>query len=169
MPFESPWARIPLGVRWAISLLVGVAIVVAIIVFVSHNDDNSLAHVSARNVARESHQAEVLVGHDQAPRTVPVSGSGLRATEAALVAGIRHEMQQRIARGNVDGPLSSVSCVPHGGGPHRVAYHCIAEADHVRYPFLAAATPARHTAVFCKKDYAPQQGENIPVSARCRL
>ena len=169
MPFESPWARIPLGVRWAISLLVGVVIVVAIVVFVSHNDDNSLAHVSARNVARESRQAEIILGEDQAPRAVHVSGTGLRATEAALVAGIRHDMRHRIARGNVDGPLSSVSCVPHGGGPDRVAYHCIAEAGHVRYPFVAAATPAHHRAVFCKKDYAPQQGETIPVSARCRL
>lgn len=169
MPFDSPWARIPLGVRWTISLLVGVAIVAAIIVFVSDHDDNSLAHVSAKSAAQEARQADVLIGQDQAPRSVTVSGSGLRATEAALVAGIRHDMHHRIARGNVDGPLRSVNCVPHGGGRQRVAYHCVAEADHVRYPFVAVATPARHRAVFCKKDFAPQRGENIPVSPSCRL
>lgn len=169
MPFESQWARIPLGVRWGVSLLVGALIVAGIVVFVSANNNNSLAHVSAKNAAREARQAAILIGEDQAPRTVAVPGRGLRAAEAALVTGIRRDMRRQIAQGTFDGPLGSVSCVPHGGGPQRVAYHCIAVAAQVRYPFLAVATPARHQAVFCKKDYAPQPGENIPVSARCRL
>jgi hypothetical protein len=169
MPFESLWVRIPLAARWGISLLIGVAIVVALVIFVTHNDGNGLAHESAKGVAREQRQAEILIGQDQAPHLVTIHGRGASAATAALVAGIRREMRHQIALGNYDGPLQSIRCVPHGGGGGRLGYHCLAEAASVRYPFLAIVTPRTHRAAFCKKDYAPQHGQNIPVSAACRL
>jgi hypothetical protein len=166
MPFESLWARIPLLVRWGICLLIGVAVVVALVAFVSHNNGNGLAHISAKNSAREARQAQIIIGQDQAPRTVHVRGHD---AVAALVAGVRHDMRRRIATGNLDGPLRSVRCGRSGARGGRIGYHCLAEADGVRYPFLAIFTPAAHRAAYCKKDFAPQEGENIPVSARCLL
>jgi hypothetical protein len=167
MPFESQWARIPLSVRWALSLLLGAAVVVALVLFVTHNNNNSLAHVSAKAEKRETRQAEVIVGSDQAPQTVQLrSASDARA---ALVAGVRADMRHRISTGNVDGPLQKVACGQSGHRAGKLGFHCIAEAADVNYPFLAVATPSAHTAVYCKKDFPPSPSENIPVSARCRL
>jgi hypothetical protein len=167
MPFESQWARIPLSVRWAVSLLLGAAVVVALVLFVTHNNNNGLAHVSAKAEKRETRQAEVIVGSDQAPRTVQLrSASDARA---ALVAGVRADMRHRISTGNVDGPLQKVACGQSGHRAGKLGFHCIAEAADVNYPFLAVATPSAHSAVYCKKDFPPSPSENIPVSARCRL
>jgi hypothetical protein len=167
MPFENQWARIPLSVRWGISALIGVAAIVALVLFVTHHNDNGLAHVSAKAQELESKQADVLIGQDQAPRTVALdSASG---AQAALVAGVRADMRHRIATGNVDGPLQSVRCGESGHRAGALAFHCIAEAADVNYPFLAVATPSAHRAFFCKKDFPPSPTENIPVSRRCRL
>jgi hypothetical protein len=166
MPFENQWARIPLSVRWGISALIGIAAIVALVLFVTHHNDNGLAHVSAKAQELESKQADVLIGHDQAPRTV-LLGAG--SAQAALVHGLRADMRHRIATGNVDGPLQSVRCGRSGRRADRLAFHCIAEAADVNYPFLAVATPSAHRAVLCKKDFPPSPSENIPVSRRCRL
>jgi hypothetical protein len=167
MPFENQWARIPLGVRWGVSLLIGAAVIVALVLFVTHHNDNGLAHISAKAQAQESKQANVLIGQDQAPRTVALAaGTGARA---ALVAGVRADMRHRIRTGNVDGPLQSVRCGESGHRAGTLGFHCLAEAADVNYPFLAVADPHAHRAVFCKKDFPPSPTENIPVSARCRL
>ena len=167
MPFESQWARIPLGVRWGVSLLVGAAIVVALVLFVSHHNGTGLAHVSTHAEERENQQAQVLIGSDQAPQTVHLTSAA--DARSALVAGVRANMRHRIATGNVDGPLQKVACGPAGHRAGKLAFHCIAEAAHVNYPFLAVATPSAHTAVYCKKDFPPSPTQNIPVSVRCRL
>ena len=161
------WANIPLLWRWGASLLVAAAAVVALIVFVDHNNNNRQSPVSPKRFAQESHQAAVVIGQDQAPHTTHVAHAA--TAQAALVAGIRHEMHHRIATGNVDGPLQSVRCGRSGSRAGRIAYHCIAKAEDEGYPFLAVVTASAHRAVYCKKDFPPQLGENIPVSSSCRL
>lgn len=166
MPFQNQWARIPLGVRWGVSLLIGAAVVVAIVIFVSGHNDNGLAHVSTKAERQENEQAQVLIGHDQAPRTVALTSAG--AAQSALEAGVRAEMRHRIAIGNVDGPLQGVSCGVSGHDGAKTGYHCIAKAADVSYPFLAVADAGTHRIAFCKKDFPPSPSENIPVSPRCR-
>jgi hypothetical protein len=166
MPFESQWARIPLAVRWSISLLIAAVAIVALVLFVTHHNDNGLAHISAKAQEQESQQADVLIGSDQAPRTVDV---GAGSVQSGLTLGVRADMRHRIATGNVDGPLQSVRCGESGHRAGRQAFHCIAEAADVNYPFLAVATPSARIVVFCKKDFPPSPSENIPVSRRCRL
>lgn len=167
MPFESQWARIPLALRWGISMLVGVAVVVAIVVYVSHHNGNGLAHVGTAAEERENHEATVIVGQDQAPQTVHL-GTGASAS-TVLRAAVRRDMRHRIATGNLDGPLQTVSCHQSGRRGDRIGFRCNAKADGENYPFLAVATPSAHHAVYCKRDIPPAPTENIPVSSRCRL
>lgn len=167
MPFESQWSRIPLGLRWGICLVLGAAIVVALVRFVSHNNGNAQARVNAANLRHENHQAQAIVGADQAPRTVRLTaGASPRAT---LTRAVRRDMAHRIAIGNASAPLQKVACGRSGRRGGRIAYHCIAEAADVNYPFLAVLTPRAHRGAFCKRDFPPVPSENIPVSARCRL
>ena len=165
MPFEPQWAKIPLTVRWAVSLLVAVALVVLLVRFVDTHGSNALAHVSQRNLNAENHQAQIVVGQEQAPVTIAIP-AGTSATQT-LRAAVRRDMNHQITDATIDGPLQSVVCIVHGGTLQRSGYHCLAEAGNVKYPFLAVITPKAHRAVFCEKIYPPIPSENIPVSARC--
>jgi hypothetical protein len=167
MPFEPQWARIPLSARWAISLLVAIVLVVLLVRFVDRHSNNSLAHVSQKNLSAEAGQAKIVIGQDQAPVTVHVAAGA--SAQTALIAGVRRDMNRRITSATIDGPLTGVACGISGHHGALVGYHCLAEAAHVRYPFVAVLTPSAHRVVFCKKDFPPIPSENIPVSARCLL
>jgi hypothetical protein len=167
MPFEPQWARIPLSARWAISLVVAIVLVVLLVGFVDHHSNNSLAHVSRKNLNTEAAQARIVIGQDQAPVTVHLAGGA--SAQAALIAGVRRDMNRRITSATIDGPLTGVVCGVSGHRGARAGYHCLAEAGHVRYPFVAVLTPSAHRVVFCKKDFPPIPSENIPVSQRCEL
>jgi hypothetical protein len=165
VPFEPQWAKIPLAVRWAVSLLVAVALVVLLVRFVDTHGSNALAHVSQKNLNTENRQAEIVVGQEQAPVTTTVP-AGTSATQALRTA-VRRDMNRQITQATIDGPLQSVTCVVHGGTLQRTGYHCLAKANGETYPFLAVVTPKARRAVFCEKIYPPIPSENIPVSARC--
>jgi hypothetical protein len=165
MPFEPQWAKIPLRVRWAVSLLVALVLVVLLVRFVDANNSNALAHVSQKNLNTENRQAEIVVGQEQAPVTTTIP-AGKPVTQT-LRSAVRRDMNHQITDATIDGPLQSVSCVVHGGTLQRTGYHCVAKADGEAYPFLAVVTPKARRAVFCEKIYPPIPSENIPVSARC--
>ena len=165
MPFEPQWAKIPLRVRWAVSFLVAIALVVLLVRFVDANNSNALAHVSQKNLDTENRQAEIVVGQEQAPVTTAVP-AGKPVTQT-LRAAVRRDMNHQITDATIDGSLQRVSCVVHGGTLQRTGYHCVAEASDVNYFFLAVFTPKAHRAVFCEKIYPPIPSENVPVSARC--
>ncbi len=167
MPFENQWSRIPLLGRWGISLLVTAVLVVALVAFVTHNGGAGEVAPSRAALAREAQQDTILIGQDQAPHTAHVSSAA--DVRAALVAGVRTEMRRRIGSGNVPGPLQWVRCGRSGGQGAESAYHCIAKAGEINYPFVAVASPRAHRVTFCKKDFPPVPSENIPVSRRCRL
>ena len=170
MGHDQPlWLRIrpPLWARWALALLVAAAAVVALIVFVRGHNDNGLAHVGPAAERRANHEAVVVVGQDQAPRTIHLAGGA--AVAPRLVEAVRGDMRHRIAIGNIGGPLQTVSCTRSGTHGGEVGYSCDAHAADVAYPFLAVATPSRHRVVYCKRDLPPVPSENIPVSRRCRL
>ena len=150
------WLRIrpPLWARWGLSLLVAAAAVVALIAFVHHNSNNNLAHVGTAAERRASREATVVVGQDQAPRTIHLAAGAGVAPQ--LVAAVRGDMGHRIATGNISGPLQRVHCARTGGHGSAVAYGCDARANGMTYPFLAVATPTRHRAVYCKRDVPPR-------------
>lgn len=169
MGHESLWARMrpPLWARWALSLLIAAAAVVALIAFVHHHNDNGLAHISTAAEQRANREATVVVGQDQKPHSVRLPAG--QSPSAALADAVRADMRRRIASGNVDGPLGKVGCVPSGHRGGAQAFTCRAVAAHVSYPFLAVATPHAGRAVYCKRDAPPTPSQNIPVSRRCRL
>jgi hypothetical protein len=156
-----------LWMRWAISIIVGAAVIVALVVFVDHNNSNSEAKSSPQALARENREARVIIGADQAPHTVAVQPG--QPIDVAFVAAVRADIRHRLRTGDIEGRLQHVGCHRTGARAGRVAYRCVAQVQNVRYPFVGVYTAHAKRITYCKRDPAPVASQNIPVSARCTL
>ena len=165
----SLWMRLfpALWMRWAISIVVGVAVIAALVVFVDHNNNNSEAKGSAKSLERENQEAEIIVGADQVPHTVALKRG--QSVDARLVAAVRADIRHRLKTGNIQGRVQKIDCHRSGAGSGRVAYSCIAQVQNVKYPFVGVFTAKSKRITYCKRDEPPVPSENIPVSPRCRL
>lgn len=165
---ESSWLlrRPPMWVRWALSLGVAAVLAVTLILFVSHHNDNLLAHESPKAAARANRLAETVVSQDQAPHRVTLAPG---ASPAAVAHAIRHDMTVRIANGQAGAPLQRVHCATVGTRASDTGYRCRATAAGVGYPYQAVLDHRTRALTFCKHDAPPVPSMNIPVSPRCRL
>ncbi len=158
--------RPPLWARWALSLGAGLVLLLALILFVEHNNTNSEATQSPAAVARANREAEVVVAQDQAPHVAVVApGSG---AHAAIVKAVRADMTSLVNRGIIDGPLGRISCRGTGAPAGRPAFACTAVAGGINYPFLGVVDIQARRVTFCKRDEPPVPALNVPVSRRCR-
>jgi hypothetical protein len=167
VPFESHWSRIPLAARWAMCLIVGAALIVLLVAFVSHNNGNGEAPISKTKLKQEYAQDTILMHQEQAPHSVRIGTAA--AAQAALVTSVGRLMRRQVTANILPGPVQHVRCWENARQGARIGFHCSVKADDISYPFLAVYTPHAHRAVFCKKVYAPVASENVPVSKRCQL
>jgi hypothetical protein len=158
--------RPPLWARWVISLGAGLILLLALILFVEHNSNNSEATQSPSAVVRANREAEVVVSQDQAPHVAVVpAGAG---AQAAIARAVRSDMTKLIVGAIVDGPLTRVGCTRAGTHAGQPAFRCTAVAAGVNYPFLGVVDLATRRVTYCKRDVPPTPSLNIPVSPRCR-
>lgn len=158
--------RPPLWARWAISIGTGLIVLLALVLFVEHNSNNSEATQSPGAVARADREAEVVVAQDQAPHVATLTpGAGARP---AMVKAVRADMTGLIDNATIEGPLTRVACSGAGAHAGRLAFHCTAVAAGVNYPFLGVVDPGAHRLTYCKRDAPPVPTLSIPVSRRCR-
>jgi hypothetical protein len=168
-PMGSLWMRLfpALWMRWAISIIIGAAVVAALVAFVDHNNSNSEAKGSAKALERENQEAQVIVGADQVPHTVTLKGG--QSVQAGFVAAVRADIRHQLKTGNIQGQVQKLGCHRSGARRGRVAYRCVAQVQNVEYPFVGVFTVKSKRITYCKRDAPPIPTENIPVSARCRL
>lgn len=165
----SLWMRLfpALWMRWAISIIVGAAAIVALVLFVEHNNNNSEAQGSAKSLEREQQEDKVLIGADQAPHTVVLRGG--RSVNAGFVAAVRADIHNGLRTGDIQGTVQRIGCHHSGARAGRVAYRCVAQVQNVKYPFVGVYVAKTQRITYCKRDPPPVRSENIPVSRRCRL
>jgi hypothetical protein len=156
-----------LWMRWAISIVIGVAVIAALVVFVENNNSNSEAKGSTKALEREYRYAQVVIGTEQAPHTVAVAHG--QTAQAAFVTAVQTNMRHRIKTGNVSGQLQKVRCQSSGSRAGRVGFRCVAEAGNVNYPYVGVFTKTTRHVTYCQRDAPPIPTEHIPVSARCTL
>ena len=152
--------------KFAVSLAVGAILLVALIIFVNHNNTDSNQTLTPSEQAKVNREAERVVAADQAPHFV-VLKSG-ESPQAGFARTVHAAMAVPVKRGVVDGPLERVRCTRHGGGSDRQAFTCIATADHVNYDFVGVVQVPANRLTYCKRDEPPIPSQNIPVSAACR-
>lgn len=168
-PMGSLWMRLfpALWMRWAISIIVGGAVIAALVVFVEQNNSNSEAQGSAKSLQRENQEAQIIVGADQVPHTVTLKRG--QSVPAGFVAAVRADIRHRLKTGNIQGRVQKVGCHRSGAATGRAAYSCVAQVQNVKYPFVGVFTAKSKRITYCKRDMPPVPSENIPVSPRCRL
>jgi hypothetical protein len=158
--------RPPLWLQWVLSIVVAVAVIVALVRFVQSSTANQITTENAAGAAQANREAEILVAEDQAPHTVRLTVH--TAAAVAINRAIRADMTTMIDEGSLDGPLQRSSCAPTGPpGKAGESFGCTVSAAGVSYPFVGVVDARARTIVFCKRDPPPDPLENIPVSSRC--
>jgi hypothetical protein len=140
-------------------------VLVALVLFVEHNNNNSEGTHSPAAVARANREAEIVVAEDQAPRVV-VLRPGTNP-HVVIVNAVRSDMTTMINKGIIEGTLSRTACTRAGGHAGRLAFRCTVVVGGVNYPFLGIADVRAHQVTYCKRDEPPVPSMNIPVSRRC--
>jgi hypothetical protein len=158
--------RPPLWLRWAASLGVGVALIIALVIFVDHHNSDSLAPENPAAAVRANREDEIVVAQDQAPHVVRAP-AGV-APRAAIERVVRADTAQGIAKGQLAGPLQRARCTPAGASTAaRRAFRCTVTASNVNYLFDGVVDVQTRRLTYCKRDPPPVASQNIPVSPRC--
>jgi hypothetical protein len=151
--------------KFALSLGVGVILLVALIIFVEHNNTDSNRTLTPSEQAKVNREAERVVAADQAPRVVALASA--EGPRAGFVRTVRATMSSQVNRGLIDGPLQRVRCTRNGGSAGRLAFSCVATADNVNYDFVGVVDVTARRLTYCKRDEPPVPSQDIPVSPRC--
>jgi hypothetical protein len=159
--------ELPLWAKWALSLLVGACLLVALILFVDrHNTDSTPGYpVSAKAAQEANREATVLEEQDQAPRVLVAAP--VAAPANALARAVHVVMAQRIATNLAGPPLKRASCRATATRGELHGYACSVLSGGVYYDFVGVIVPRTRTITLCKRDPPPVPSENVPVSRRC--
>jgi hypothetical protein len=151
--------------KFTVALAVGAILLVALIIFVNHNNTDSNQTLTPSEQAKVNKEAERVVAADQAPNEAQLRGG--ESPHAGFVRTVHTAMSGLISKGVVDGPLQRVRCTRHGGAAGRQAFSCVATADDVNYDYVGVVDVPGHRLTYCKRDEPPVPSQNIPVSAAC--
>ncbi len=151
--------------KFAVSLGVGAILLVALVIFVNHNNTDSNTTLSPSEQAKVNREAALVVAADQAPRVVALTGA--ESPRAGFVRTVRTAMSSLINKGVVDGPLQRTRCTRHGGAAGRLAFSCVATANNENYNFVGVVDTTARQLTYCKRDVPPTPSQKIPVSPRC--
>jgi hypothetical protein len=160
-----PRLQLPLWAKWVLSFAVGAVLLVALIIFVDHNNTDSPRSQNLAAQTRANQEAALVVERDQAPHVIKLRHDATPVT--GFIGAVRATMTDLVNRGIVDGPLQKVRCTRHGGGAGAPALTCVATANDVNYDFVGVVNLREHRLTYCKRDEPPVPSMNIPVSPRC--
>ncbi len=157
--------RFPMWAKFAVSLGVGAILLVALIIFVSHNNTDSNRTLTPSEQAKVNKEAALVVATDQAPRVVTLTRA--ESPRAGFVRTVRATMSGLVDKGVIDGPLQRVRCTRHGGRAGSLGFSCVATANDVNYDFVGVVDVPARQLTYCKRDEPPVPSQTIPVSPRC--
>lgn len=158
----------PMWARWLLAGVVAVAVIAGIVIAVDRAGPEG-ATSEAGAEAETNRLADIAITEDEAPHFASLPAGS--EPEAALERAIASDVRQRIAGGQLTGPLQGVSCSAAGaGGLGRYPYRCTVRSADIAYPFLAVVDQRRLRLTWCKIDQSPvaDAGPEVPISASCR-
>jgi len=153
--------------RWLLAIAVAVAVIAGIVIAVDRAGPEATSEAGVE--AETNRIADIAISEDEAPHAAGLPAGS--EPDATLEQAIARDVRQRIAAGQLTGPLKGVSCSAAGAGSlGRYPYRCTAHSADIAYPFLAVIDERRGRLTWCKIDQSPvpDAGPEIPISARCR-
>src|ERR1700753_3311598 len=99
--------------KFAVSLTVGVILLVALVIFVNHNNTDSNQTLTPSEQAKVNKEAARVVAADQAPQVIKLTRGA--SPHAAFVHMVHAARSGLVSKGVVDGPLQRARCPRHGG------------------------------------------------------
>jgi hypothetical protein len=151
--------------KFVVSLAVGLGLLVALIIFVNHNNTDANQTLTPAEQAKVNKEAERVVAADQAPQVVTIARG--ETPHAGIVRTIRATMGSLVNKGVVDGPLQRVRCTSHGGQAGRPAFGCVATAADENYDFFGVVDVSARQLTYCRREPPPVPSEKIPLSPAC--
>jgi hypothetical protein len=153
--------------KWVLSFGVGAILVVALVIYVDHNNSDSPPSENFAVQAKANREAEAVVATDQAPHVVRIAHGA--SPRAGFVGTVRTAMDGYVSKGIIDGPLQRVRCRRTGASGGTVGFSCVATANDVNYDFVGVVDRSSHRLTYCKRDEPPVPSQNVAVSRRCTL
>ncbi len=154
--------------RWVLAILVAVAVIGGIVIAINRaGPDGGTSEAGAE--AETNRLADVAITEDEAPHFAGLPPGSVPTS--ALERAIARDVRQRIAGGQLTGPLEGVSCSAAGtGSTGRNPYSCTVHSAGVAYPFRAVIDERHQRLTWCKIDQPPvaNTGPEIQISASCR-
>jgi hypothetical protein len=161
------YLRLPVWQRFVLAGVIAVVLLVAMVIFVEHNNTNTNRSLNEAAEVKANRDAVILVRQDQAPHSMRLQAH--QRPTLALERAIHGRMAAQIATGVIDGPLRAARCRASGAPRDgRSAFSCTIIAGQVTYPFLGVVDTASRQITYCKRDPPPTPSDNVPVSIRCR-
>jgi hypothetical protein len=156
---------VSLRVRWFLSVLVAVVVLVVVVRFVRTHNSDAPASQTPTGLARADAESTVVVKQDQAPHVAKLK-PGL-SPAAGITRAVKADIASSVNQGFINGPIEHAGCRPLGPHAQTVRFNCLVEAANIAYPFLGVVDVSAHRITYCKKDQPPVPSQNIPVSQRC--
>jgi hypothetical protein len=154
---------VSLRVRWFLSVLVAVVVLVVVVRFVRTHNSDAPASQTPTGLARADAESTVVVKQDQAPHVAKLK-PGL-SPAAGITRAVKADIASSVNQGFINGPIEHASCRPLAS--HGTRFSCTVVAANISYPFLSVVDVSAHRITYCKKDQPPVPSQNIPVSRRC--
>ncbi|MFZ1996242.1 MAG: hypothetical protein WAU75_19180 [Solirubrobacteraceae bacterium] len=151
--------------RFVLALSVGAILLVALIIFVSHNNTDSPRTLTPSEQAKVNREAALVVAADQAPHIVRLARG--ETPHAGVLRTIRATMSSLVDKGVIDGPLQRTRCTRHGGQAGRPAFSCVATAADENYNFVGVVDVPARQLTYCRREPPPVPSEKIPLSPAC--
>lgn len=168
-PRRFNYRDLPGWLQWALPFGVAIIAVVALVVFVHHQTDDTPGEASVNSpsaIVAQNKEADALMKQEQAPRIAKtVKGASPAASlKIAIAAWLNHQ----ISVGTYGGPLTSESCTPKGGTPAREAFECKMITANVIYPFYGVVDPSLGSVTYCQQVTSPVIGTpSLNLSSAC--
>ncbi len=163
---------LPLRTRWLITV-VGYALVILAIALVVRSLGGGGSAGSSKSeataVAEANREGRIAIAEDEAPHSSRLA-SGV-SPQVALEHAVGVDVRERIAHGQLTGPLQDVSCAISGraqAGMRQLS--CSVRSAGLGYPFVGVADTRTRELTWCKVDPPPVANAplEVPVSPRCR-
>jgi hypothetical protein len=169
-PKRFNYRALPLWLQWALPFATAIIAVVALVLFVHHQTDDTPSEAPVNSpgaIVAQNKEADTLMKQEEAPQFATLK-PGVKPADG-LRDAIATWLDHQIKLGRYGGPLTKRGCTPTSGSTAaRSAFYCKMVTANVTYPFYGVVIPATGKITYCQKVTPPVYGmPGLKLSSAC--